>query len=405
MFRNNLFDFEKIEKDHFAQKTISADEESINKKYEEGLSRVVTESGSYKVSLLKDIFSSDEYDLKPDYQRRITWNNAKRSKLIESLIMNIPIPPVFLYEKDFNKYEIMDGLQRISAIIAFYNNEYALTGLTEWKELNGKRYKNLPIKIKEGIDRRQILFTTLLKETASDPKQADKIKRMVFERLNTGGVKLTGQEIRNALYNGPGNEMCKKLSEYELFRKLWDIPKPDTVDFDIFEFSGYSDDAFYTDKQRKKLERHSLYKRMYDVELVLRFFAMRHIEEFNISLIDFLDTNLINLNTYTENELDVLKENFKAALDKADKLFGEYAFRFYKDNEWTSPARLVYDPMLYVLSGNDVDCRGSLSERIEMLQTFYSKHEKEFDGKHQTKDDITNRIDLLFEFLRENGLI
>ena len=143
MFRNNLFDFEKIEKDHFAQKAISTDEESINKKYEEGLSRVVTESGSYKVSLLKDIFLSDEYDLKPDYQRRITWNNAKRSKLIESLIMNIPIPPVFLYEKDFNKYEIMDGLQRISAIIAFYNNEYALTGLTEWKELNGKRYKTI----------------------------------------------------------------------------------------------------------------------------------------------------------------------------------------------------------------------------------------------------------------------
>ena len=105
-------------------KSMSKEMEDINQKYEKGCSRVVTETGSYKVGLIRDVFSQSNYILTPDYQRRITWDNKKRSKLIESLIINIPIPPIFLYEYDYDKYEVMDGLQRLMAIIDFYKNEY-----------------------------------------------------------------------------------------------------------------------------------------------------------------------------------------------------------------------------------------------------------------------------------------
>ena len=225
--------------------------------------------------------------------------------MIESLIINIPIPPIFLYEYDYDKYEIMDGLQRITAIIDFYENKYKLTGLEEWSELNGKTYKNLPEKIKEGIDRRQLQVITLLKESANNDERAEKIRRLVFERLNTGGVKLQGQEIRNAIYNGRGNKMCFELSQNTIFRKLWNIPT-DVTDCENDEIELYEAQSLQTiddEKLRKKLERHSLYKRMSDVELVLRYFAMRYVDDFNYSLSEFLDNTLITLNKYTYEQL------------------------------------------------------------------------------------------------------
>ena len=379
----------------------------INAKYEQGYSRVVTETGSYKVSLIKDVFKQGNYNLRPDYQRRITWNTKKRSKLIESLIVNIPIPPIFLYEYDFDKYEVMDGLQRLTAIIDFYNNEYRLTGLEEWEELNGKNYNNLPEKVKEGIDRRQIQVVTLLKESSTSV-QADKIRRLVFERLNTGGVTLLPQEIRNAVYNGRGNDMCVKLSGNIVFKTLWDIPKNNEIDESDYDLQDQIDD----DSLRKKLDRNSLFKRMYDVELVLRFFAMRYVEDFDYALADVLDDTLISLNNYSDDQLNILSTLFINTLKKANALFGEYAFRIYNGEKWSSPSRTVYDPLMICLSQTEIDFSNINRERcIEELKAFYEQYGNEivpntgyalFDGKHQAKNDIMMRADKLLDFI--NGL-
>lgn len=379
---------------------------SISEKYDKGYSRVVTENGSYKVSLIKSIFGQPNYNLHPDFQRRITWNNQKRSKLIESLIINIPIPPIFLYEYDYDKYEIMDGLQRISAIISFYNDEFKLSGLSEWSELNGLKYSKLPDKIKEGIDRRQIQVITLLKESAASDQRADTIKRLVFERLNTGGVKLQPQEIRNAIFNGPGNKMCIDLSENELFRLLWEIPVSDAIleeldDIDYADYPTITDD----EKLIKKLERHTLYKRMYDVELVLRFFAVRYLNEFDSSLSSFLDDALVLLNKYDESQINELKNFFVDTIQKAYDLFGDKAFKYYDGEKWSSPAKMIYDPMILVLSQEDITVSGrKKEENIRNLEAFYAENTREnnlkFDGKHQSKEDIMERANLLDDFIR-----
>lgn len=375
----------------------------IDFKYEKGFSRVVTEIGSYKVSLVKDIFSQKNYNLRPDYQRRITWDTKKRSKLIESLIINIPIPPIFLYEYDYDKYEVMDGLQRVTAIMDFYSNNYKLTGLEEWSELNGRYYKDLPPRIKDGIDRRQLQVITLLKESAQTPQRAEKIKRLVFERLNTGGVKLLPQEIRNAIYNGPGNDLCNALAENHIFRLLWDIPNPGSVTEEVLS------DDFLTiedEKLKKKLERHSLYKRMYDVELVLRFFAMRYLDDYDYALADFLDDTLITLNTYSIQELEQLDSLFKKVVEKAYALFGDKALCLFDGSKWSAPTRMVYDPMLIVLSQEDIIVHEANTEdNIAKLGDFYLDAQKNkdnlmFDGKHQSKEDIKQRVIALDTFIR-----
>lgn len=377
----------------------------VNLKYESGTSRVVTETGSYKVAIIRDVFQRDNYTLHPEFQRRITWNSKKRSKLIESLIINIPIPPIFLYEYDYDHYEVMDGLQRLTAIIDFYENKYALTGLDEWSMLNGKKYKDLPDKIKDGIDRRQLQVITLLKETAATSERADKIKRLVFERLNTGGVRLQPQEIRNAIYNGKGNSLCILLSENLIFRKLWEIPDPKNCDFDDLddEYGAPEDE-----KIKRKLERHSLYKRMKDVELVLRFFSMRHIQCYDYALSDFLDDTLIALNSYSDEQLKLLQDEFICSLKKADSLFGDKAFRLYNGEKWTTPTRTVYDPLMMALNEIDIDLsRTNTDNNIEMLKAFYnSKVFKQgedfdflFDGKHQSKQDILERKELFSNLL------
>ena len=147
-----LLDFEKEIINSQKGVPFEVSDAEINEKYEKGEARIITEQGAVKLSLVNQVFNSENYELQPKYQRRITWDSKKRSKLIESFIMNIPVPPIFIYETDFNRYQVMDGLQRITAIMDFYKDCYELEELTQWPELNGKKYSQLPRKVKEGID-------------------------------------------------------------------------------------------------------------------------------------------------------------------------------------------------------------------------------------------------------------
>ena len=106
----------------------------INSKYVKGEVRIVTEQARYPINSIANIVEDESYTISPEYQRRHRWDDVRKSRLIESLIMNVPIPPIFLYEYDYSKYEVMDGLQRLTAIHEFYRNRFALTGLVEWQE-------------------------------------------------------------------------------------------------------------------------------------------------------------------------------------------------------------------------------------------------------------------------------
>jgi hypothetical protein len=150
-FPGEVFGFE----DRQVQTQVS--DEELNTRYAKGDIRIVSESARYPLagilSMLQEEVETDSrpdsvkekrYKLDPEYQRRHRWNNQRKSRLIESFLMNIPVPPVFLYERDLARFEVMDGRQRLTALAEYYADEFRLEGLQYWPELNGRTYTQLP---------------------------------------------------------------------------------------------------------------------------------------------------------------------------------------------------------------------------------------------------------------------
>ena len=125
----------KNEELHFSHpqpiESLKLHDSSINEKYIKGDVRIVTEQARYPLDSIKSMIEGPKYILNPEYQRRHRWDNEKKSRLIESLIMNVPIPPIFLYEFEYSHYEVMDSLQLLTAIKDFYSDALELEGLQE----------------------------------------------------------------------------------------------------------------------------------------------------------------------------------------------------------------------------------------------------------------------------------
>jgi len=206
-----------------AKKTVT--NEQIENKMKGGIFNLTQERNDFLLPHVIEMVANKEWlDIQPEYQRRRVWDFKKKSLLIESILMNVPIPPIFLLEYDFSRYEVMDGQQRLDAITSFYNDEFELSGLTYWSELNGLKLSKLPKLVLRLLNRRRISATMIVTENFQDGIEINKLRSLVFERLNTGGVKLSPQEIRNCLFFGKFNNLIIDLASSENFTKSWDIP-------------------------------------------------------------------------------------------------------------------------------------------------------------------------------------
>jgi Protein of unknown function DUF262 len=386
--------------------------EEISDKYIRGDVRIITEQARYPLNTIMAMLKSGDYNLNPEFQRRKRWNPSKQSRLIESFIMNVPIPPIFLYEVAYSQYEVMDGLQRLTAINEFYTNKYALTGLDQWPELNGMYYQTLPEQVRRGIDRRYLSSIILLQETARDETEAIRLKQLVFERINSGGEKLEPQESRNALYNGLLNQLCIKLARTDSFCKMWGIP----TDYDLENRPiscqvslPFDDDYEMESEPIDILHSNAMFKKMQDVELVLRFFAYRQLEEVEQGrLRDFLDLYLKQGNLFPLAVLDQLEELFVETCDLIYNVLGDrafYLFRKRKNEAWhwfERPTKVLYDPLMYAFSRHlqHKESLISKSKKIEgELEKLYQLEADAFEGRSTNQLDIINRRDLLDKFL------
>ena len=388
-------------------------DEELNIRYAKGEVRIVTESARYSLagilSMLKEEVSNNEgdgkirekrYKLDPEYQRRHRWSSQRKSRLIESFLLNVPVPPVFLYERDLARYEVMDGRQRLTALADFYDNKFRLEGMEYWPDLNGRTYSDLPTRVRDGIDRRYISSIILLKETAATEEQAALLKKLVFERLNAGGVELSPQETRNAVYPGPLNQLCLRLSDNEKFRRMWGIPNPAEGDAggDPYEYEEAESDPSAPTSTGKRM-----YEKMEDVELVLRFFAYRHIQQVNAGLnrvTEFLDTFLQEGNKYSARTLNLYEELFTSTIDFLWDSLGENAFAVLGGSRQPRPTKIVYDPLMFAASASSVlKSRQLIKQHKKVLHSslveMYHKDKKEeqpsFSGRRTNSNDIVNR--------------
>lgn len=370
---------------------VAKDDKAINERYARGEGRIVIETNREKLPGFVSALKKPNYmDLRPFYQRRPRWDAAKQSLLIESFLMNIPVPPVFLYEKDYNSYEVMDGQQRITALRDFYDNRLRLTDLQMWPELDGRYYHNLPDSLKAGIDRRSITSIVLLKESTADEEEASFLRETVFERLNTGGVALERQEIRNALYRGPFNDLLLRLSQLDTFRQIWGLPR-------------YVENEFDTNPA---LLQNSLFSKMGDLELVLRFFALRHADQYRRGMQGFLDLYMAKAMKFNDEDLAELRADFITTLNVAAEVFGERAFCPFNVRErvWeTKPQRAFYDAVMVGLSkriGRIAEMLPKQEKIIEGTKELFLRHEEgTFTGRGNSKRDVQERIGLFGNML------
>lgn len=386
-----------------ATDSAGASDEDIDNQLGSQPFRVVYQTNNFLLPQIRDlIVDGDDVNLRPEYQRRLRWSTTQKSLLIESLLLNVPVPPVFFYENDLARYEVMDGQQRLNAIKEFLNNGFTLRGLQIIPTLNGRTYAQLPPKVKRGLDRATISAIVLLQESKSKIKKSGsskfyELRRFVFERLNTGGKRLSAQEIRNAIYAGHFNSLIVELSRDPIFTRIWDIPP----------YTSSDPSEYYEEPERQK---NTLYKTMGDCQLVLRFFALNNDSHIQGSMKAILDRCMERNADCTLTMAEQMKEQFRSRLYLADQLFDGQPFSMSIPSVATAhrPVAGIYDGVMVAID-ELWDRREVLLARKDEIQAAYGelveerRESGELTGAANTSADIRNRIaifrDLFAQFV------
>jgi hypothetical protein len=197
--------------------------------------------------------------LNPSYQRQFRWDSKKQSELIESIILGLPLPSIFLYANSSkNYYEVMDGLQRITTLLDFFNNDLQLQGLDILTELNGLFHNQIPFPVDFDLTGSRLDLQVLNQTTLNDELPAESVKYELFVRLNSGGIALTPQEVRNCMLDQASpklTEFLKKLSDNTNLDTTINLSesktKKGTLQEWILRFMLLQEEEFRDDLQRK----------------------------------------------------------------------------------------------------------------------------------------------------------
>lgn len=255
--------------------------------------RLHTETADLTVSSLQQYLSNGKLVI-PEFQRGYVWTRTQASRLIESLIIQCPIPVVYFSQEQNNTLIVIDGNQRLLSIKLFLNDAFELEGLTTYPELNGASWSTLDPRFRDHIHNRTIRCITILKDTHPQ------IKFDVFERLNTGSVHLNAQELRHGVNYSYLLETLDLLTKNEKWKKAAGI----RVD-----------------------------KRMKGAELVLRYFALRYNRSgYTKPLSSFLDSFSSAHKNTPKDTIDGWTKEFNNTVERVDNALGKLAFRIFEDD-------------------------------------------------------------------------
>ncbi|WDF65049.1 DUF262 domain-containing protein [Flavobacterium sp. KACC 22763] len=259
---------------------IISDDEVIEIPHE--VRKINTQAYDKSVSDIVRMIEDGDINLNPEYQRNYIWDNKKSSLLIESIILNVPIPVIYVSQEEDDSWTVIDGLQRLNSLYRYFQRDYKLSGLEILTELNKSDIKTLNPKAV------RVLKNGLLRIIVISHDSHPEIKYDVFMRLNTGAVKLNDQELRNCLYRGSLNDKLKNIVAKPNILKLFNLESP--------------------------------HNRMADCELILRFLSLLdnydktndHINNYKGRMKNFINEYLLkykNLNADALKRLDDMIED------------------------------------------------------------------------------------------------
>ncbi len=357
-------------------------QDNLRRSYDKALSDLVIQSADLPLGTLAAMVDNKSIDLQPAFQRRDRWDTLAQSALIESFLINVPVPPVYLSEDSSGKYVAIDGKQRLQTISDFIGNKFVLNSLERLPEANGYRFQDLPEEIKNALQIKPFLrVVTLLRQSSPT------LKYEVFLRLNRAGEPLTRQEIRNVAYSGTLNTAIYEAAKSGFLRQQLKI---------LDKTNSFVD------------QKANAYRLMLDAEFALRFLTLRAKGgQFSGRLADEMDRFLSEGQNADVHFINSQTSIFNYAIDGCQKIWGNHAFRRSEGTIWRDQFLSgMYDAeMLAVvqLSTSEIDKVVRGQPRFLKLTEDLFKDEKFVEAVRSgtnTPARITYRVSKVLNMLR-----
>ncbi|MFR8870159.1 DUF262 domain-containing protein [Paraclostridium sordellii] len=275
----------------------------------------------------KELYSSEgrknQIILDSDFQREDVWDKKQKSELIESVLMGLPLPMIYLFEDENANLIVVDGRQRLTTFFEYMANEFELKDLNILQDMSGKKFNDLPLSYQSKIEDYQ-LTTQVIK-----PPTPDSVKFQIFDRVNRGGTILNNQEMRNALYQGNSTKLLNKLSQLNDFKEAIGRAKS---------------------------------KRMKDKYIILRFIAFYlwrtnqlkdkfgNLVEYKSDIDEFLGKTMEYLNFVREEILFEIENLFTNAMINSYNILGQDGFRLKNNGNRKSPINMnLFETWTYLM--------------------------------------------------------
>lgn len=321
---------------------------SLNKEIEKARQEIVSDGYDMSIGEVMNLYKDSELRINPEFQRLFRWDITRKTRFIESILLGIPIPPIFVFQDQEGKWELIDGLQRLSTIFEFCGilkdsegeqvEPSILEGTAYLPSLSNKRWqiykegdeaidKSLQLQIKRARIRVEILLKTINQNS----------KYELFQRLNTGGAQLSEQEVRNCI------AVMININIYNLLKKL-------------AKHKSFEDTTCQTEQALEKQT---------GVELVLRFLAFRNFQyKSGLDVHEYLDKALLEISSNENIDWEVEERIFKRTFDLLYVALGQNAFRRWDGSTFSGKFLMsVYETVAFGLSENLSAFEGLSSEQ------------------------------------------
>lgn len=325
---------------------------------------LVIQASDMSLETISTMVESKSIDVSPKYQRRERWDPSRQRSLIESFLLNVPVPPVYLFEEDYGIYSVIDGKQRILAISSFMQGKLQLRDLVRFSHLDGFYFDDLPFGIKNALKVRPYLRVVILLRQSKD-----ELKYEVFRRLNEGGEPLNPQEIRNVVFRGSLNDLIYELSETPFLLKQMKIHS----------------------------KKEPAYRQMANAEAVLRFFVLqKNWLRFSGSFRNSMDRFMNKNKDSGTKSIQQLNAEFLRALRGCEDIFGRTAFRRPADIGWRDQFLTgMYDAQMVAVSAcSDAEIQDAINNKKNILESIRNefRNNKIFEAAVREATNTPSRI-------------